>query len=73
MTETEFSEVRLRGDSEAAAKVYAGLAPLTATDVAETVLWVATRPQHIQIADVLILPTDLPTDQAGAGRLALRK
>jgi len=69
MTETEFSEVRLRGDSEAAAEVYAGLTPLTATDVAETILWVATRPAHVQIADILILPTD----QAGAGRLARRK
>jgi len=68
MVETEFSEVRFRGDSDAASAVYAGLTPLSAMDVAETVLWIATRPAHVQIADVLIYPTD----QAGSGKVARR-
>lgn len=68
MTETEFSEVRLQGDRIAAEEIYAGLTPLTAADVANTVHWIATQPPHVQIADVLILPTD----QAGAGKLARR-
>jgi 3-hydroxy acid dehydrogenase / malonic semialdehyde reductase len=66
MVETEFSEIRFRGDTDAAGRVYEGLTPLSADDVAETVLWVATRPPHVQIADVLIYPTD----QAGAGKVA---
>jgi 3-hydroxy acid dehydrogenase / malonic semialdehyde reductase len=68
MVETEFSEVRFRGDSDAASKVYEGLTPLSADDVAETIVWVATRPPHVQIADILIYPTC----QAGSGKVARR-
>lgn len=68
MVETEFSQVRFRGDEDAAAAVYAGLTPLSAMDIAETVVWVATRPSHVQIADILVYPTD----QAGSGKVARR-
>ncbi|MBK7140509.1 MAG: SDR family oxidoreductase [bacterium] len=55
--ETEFSLVRFHGDEERAKKVYQGFRPLAAEDVADAVLWVAERPAHIQIAEVIILPT----------------
>ncbi len=54
--ETEFSIVRLK-DPEANKKVYAGFTPLNADDIAETILFMATRPAHVNIGDVLILPT----------------
>lgn len=57
LVETEFSLVRFHGDSERAKKVYVGYKPLTADDVAETILWVADRPEHVQIAEVIILPS----------------
>ena len=60
---TEFSLVRFKGDTERAGKVYEGYTPLTAQDVAETIAFVATRPPHVNIAELLILPTD----QAAAG------
>ncbi len=58
MVETEFSIVRFGGDSDRASRVYEGMTPLTADDVAETVVWVADRPSHVQVADVVLLPTD---------------
>ncbi|HPI33695.1 MAG TPA: NAD(P)-dependent oxidoreductase, partial [candidate division Zixibacteria bacterium] len=54
---TEFSEVRFHGDTERAAKVYQGFTPLSGDDVAEAVVWVADRPPHVTVADVLILPS----------------
>jgi 3-hydroxy acid dehydrogenase/malonic semialdehyde reductase len=68
LVETEFSLVRMDGDEDKAKAVYEGLTPLTATDIAEVVVWVATRPAHVVIADVLVYPVD----QAGSGRLARR-
>lgn len=56
MVETEFSVVRLK-DPEANKNVYKGLTPLSATDIAETILFMVTRPAHVNIADVLIFPT----------------
>ncbi len=56
MVETDFSLVRFRGDRERAAKVYKGVKPLTPQDVAETILWVASRPAHVNIARVLLTP-----------------
>jgi 3-hydroxy acid dehydrogenase / malonic semialdehyde reductase len=66
MVETEFSVVRFHGDHDRAAQVYDGTTPLTPDDVAETVVWIADRPAHVQIAEVIILPTT----QASATRVA---
>ncbi len=57
LVETEFSNVRFRGDAQRAKKVYAGLDPLTADDIAETIVWAATRPPHVEIQTILITPT----------------
>jgi 3-hydroxy acid dehydrogenase/malonic semialdehyde reductase len=56
--ETEFSLVRFKGDAERAKKVYEGTNPLTGEDIAETLVWVASRPAHVNIDEVLIKPTD---------------
>ncbi|MFQ3612887.1 MAG: SDR family oxidoreductase [Cyanobacteriota bacterium] len=58
MVETEFSEVRFHGDSSRAAAVYQGVTPLTAMDVAEVVVFATSRPPHVNISEVLLLPTD---------------
>lgn len=80
MVETGFSITRFRGDTAAAAKVYAGLDPcklmelrlfllteypltVTATDIAEEIVWAAARPPHVNIAEVLVFPVN----QASAG------
>jgi short-subunit dehydrogenase len=57
MVETEFSIVRFDGDSDKAKKVYEGLQPLTPDDIAETIYWVANRPPHVNINDIIITPT----------------
>ena len=57
MVETDFSNVRFNGDTERAKQVYKGLIPLTADDIAETVLFCATRPPHVNISEVVITPT----------------
>ena len=54
---TEFTNVRMKGDDEAAAKVYAGTVPLTATDIAEAAYWVATLPAHVNINHLEMMPT----------------
>jgi 3-hydroxy acid dehydrogenase / malonic semialdehyde reductase len=53
---TEFSEVRFKGDKTKAAKVYEGAEPLTAEDVADAIHWVATRPAHVNINSVQMMP-----------------
>jgi NADP-dependent 3-hydroxy acid dehydrogenase YdfG len=58
MVETEFSLVRFGGNEEQAAAVYDGLTPLSAQDVAEVVAFVATRPSHVDIDNVVIRPRD---------------
>jgi 3-hydroxy acid dehydrogenase / malonic semialdehyde reductase len=58
LVETEFALVRFRGDERKAARWYAGTVPLSGADVADAVYWVATRPAHVQIAQVAIYPTD---------------
>jgi 3-hydroxy acid dehydrogenase/malonic semialdehyde reductase len=54
---TEFSNVRFKGNDEAAAKVYEGTTPLTARDIAETAYWIATLPPHINVNSIEMMPT----------------
>ncbi len=54
---TEFSFVRFKGDNERARSVYRGFTPLMAKDIAETILFVLTRPPHVNIDDILVMPT----------------
>ncbi|MCS7090291.1 MAG: SDR family NAD(P)-dependent oxidoreductase [Verrucomicrobiota bacterium] len=58
MAQTEFSLVRFRGDLAQARKVYEGVEPLTAEDVAEAMVWMASRPSHVCIDEMVIKPTD---------------
>lgn len=58
MAETDFSLVRFKGDQHKAAQVYAGVHPLTADDVAETMLWMVSRPSHVCVDEVILKPTD---------------
>lgn len=55
---TEFSLVRFKGDEEKAKQVYNGFTPLFAEDIAETILFVISRPKHVNIDDILVMPTD---------------
>ena len=58
MVETDFSSIRFGGDKTRAAKVYQGVVPLTPEDIAETIVWTATRPPHVQIQTVLLTCVD---------------
>lgn len=58
LAETEFSMVRFKGDAVRAAKVYEGIEALTAEDIAETLVWCASRPAHVCIDELLIKCTD---------------
>ncbi len=58
MVETEFSEVRFRGDKERAAKVYQNITPLTPEDVADAIVWAVTRPPHVNVAHILMTTID---------------
>jgi NADP-dependent 3-hydroxy acid dehydrogenase YdfG len=64
--ETNFSLVRFKGDSARAASVYAGMQPLSAEDVADEVVYCATRPAHVNVSKILLMPTD----QAAATMIA---
>lgn len=55
--ETEFSEVRLKGDTSAAKKVYAGYVPLAASDIADAIVYAVTRPPHVNVELMLVMPT----------------
>ncbi len=57
MVDTEFSLVRFAGDQEKANNIYKGITPLSAIDVAETIEFAVTRPPHVNINDILIMPT----------------
>jgi len=57
LVETNFSNVRFRGDNERAANVYKGIKPLTGDDIADVAVYAANAPEHVQIAEVLILAT----------------
>ena len=69
LAETEFSNVRFKGDRKKADEVYAGMNPLTATDIAEIIVWVASRPAHVNIDELLVKPTD----QADIGKVFRRR
>ena len=56
MVETEFSQVRFKGDREKADQVYQGFTPLYDEDIAETILFVITRPPHVNVNDILVMP-----------------
>ena len=61
MVETNFTVVRFRGDKDRADDFYKGITPLNGNDVAETVYFAASAPAHIQIAEVLLMPTNQAT------------
>jgi 3-hydroxy acid dehydrogenase / malonic semialdehyde reductase len=58
MVETEFSNVRFHGDSDRANEVYQGLTPLTPEDVADVIFFCTTRPAHVNINEVILMPVD---------------
>ena len=68
LAETEFSLVRFKGDAANAKKVYEGMNPLTAEDIAETLVWMASRPAHVNIDELIIKPVD----QAAIGKVYRR-
>lgn len=61
LVETEFSQVRFHGDTERAARAYTGMTPLRPEDIAEIVVFCATRPAHVNIGELLVTPTDQAT------------
>ena len=58
MVETEFSLVRFRGDKDRAEKVYKGLTPLTPDDIADAVIYCATRPPYVNVSEMIVMPTE---------------
>jgi NADP-dependent 3-hydroxy acid dehydrogenase YdfG len=61
LVNTEFSSVRFHGDRPRADAVYQGLTPLSGEDIAEIILFLVTRPAHVNISEVLVVPTDQAT------------
>jgi NADP-dependent 3-hydroxy acid dehydrogenase YdfG len=57
MVDTEFSIVRFKGDDDKAKNVYKGMQPLKPEDIAETIYWVVSRPAHVNINDIIIMPS----------------
>ena len=57
LVQTEFSIVRFHGDAERAGKVYQGLTPLSPDDIADAVVWCATRPPHVNVSELVVMPT----------------
>jgi NADP-dependent 3-hydroxy acid dehydrogenase YdfG len=69
LVETEFSMVRFAGDRERAKKVYEGMAPLAAEDVAEAIVWAIERPPHVNVDEIVLRPRD----QASSTQIHRRK
>jgi hypothetical protein len=69
LAETEFSLVRFKGDAASAKKVYEGTQPLTAEDIAEILVWITSRPPHVNIDELIVKPVD----QAAVGKVYRRK
>lgn len=69
LAETEFSLVRFKGDAAAAKKLYEGTNPLVAEDIADILVWVATRPPHVNIDEMIVKPVD----QIAVGKVFKRK
>lgn len=69
LVETEFALVRFAGDRERAAKVYDGMTPLAAADVAECIAWAASRPPHVNVDEIVVRPRD----QAAATKVHRRR
>ena len=61
LVETNFSVVRFRGDKERADNVYKGIQPLTGDDIAEVAYFAASAPEHMQVAEILVMPTNQAT------------
>ena len=61
LVETNFSVVRFRGDKERADNVYKGIQPLTSDDIAEVAYFAASAPEHMQVAEILVMPTNQAT------------
>ena len=61
MVETNFSVIRFRGDKERADNVYKGIKPLNGDDIAEVVYFAASAPEHMQVAEILVMPTNQAT------------
>jgi 3-hydroxy acid dehydrogenase/malonic semialdehyde reductase len=58
LVNTEFSDVRFKGDHSKSEAVYQGMTPLKAEDIAEIIHFVITRPKHVNISDTIVLPLD---------------
>ncbi len=69
LAETEFSLVRFKGDAASANKVYEGIKPLTAEDIAEILVWMAGQPAHVNIDELIVKPVD----QAAVGKVYRRR
>ena len=61
LVETEFALVRFGGDAERAKSVYRGMEPLVAADIADCIVWAATRPSHVNIDEIVVRPRDQAT------------
>jgi 3-hydroxy acid dehydrogenase/malonic semialdehyde reductase len=68
LAETEFSLIRFKGNGVQAKKVYEGMKPLTAEDIAEILVWIASRPPHVNIDELIVKPVD----QAAVGKVYRR-
>ncbi len=69
LVETEFSMVRFGEDRRRADKVYEGMTPLTAEDVADCIVWAVTRPPHVNVDEIVVRPVSLREESHDAPRM----